>query len=75
MKGCFRLSQSVEAIAQKFMRLAGEACSRAAGIDQVAVAVIAEEQGADAVSTGRERGEPAHDEFLLQNAFRFEPDV
>ena len=43
--------------------------------DQVAVAVIAEEQGADAVSTGRERGEPAHDEFLLQNAFRFEPDV
>jgi hypothetical protein len=62
------LAQRVKTIAQKLVRLAVEAGSRTARIDQAAMVVVAEQQGSDAMAAGRKRSEAAHDEFLLQDA-------
>ena len=56
-----------------FLREAG---AGAAGVDEFAVAIVAEEKCADAVDAGVAfggEGEAADDELLLVNAFDFEP--
>ena len=56
-----------------FLREAG---AGAASVDELAVAVVAERESADAVDSGVAlcgEGEAADDELLLANAFGFEP--
>ena len=70
-----------EALAQGGGKLLGKAGAGAAGVDQVTAGfgvfvVVAEEEGADAWTAGiafAGQGVAADDEFLLVEAFGFEP--
>ena len=70
------LAEFVELCADELVGLLREAGAGAAGVDELAVAVVAEEQRADAVDSGVAfggEGEAADDELLLADAFELEP--
>ena len=74
-EGCFGLHEFVELLVQGLLRLLREAGAGSARIEELAVFVISNDQGADAGAAVGGIGETADDEFLFLKALRFDPRI